>query len=251
MNPLEFQTLVRAERELWWFRGMQKILFRVLDGVSVPTGAVRVLEAGCGTGHFAGLVEKRYGWRVFPVDRSREGLSHGRRAGISRLVQSDVAALPYPPGSFDMVLSLDVLVHFERGDEAKALAEFARVLAPGGKLVLRVAALDALRSRHSAFADERQRFTRKRLSEAVERHGFRILRCTYANALLLPVALARFRLWEPLWGRPPRSGTAPVAPWLDRLLFAPLAFESVCIGAGLDFPAGQSLILVAERHGPR
>ncbi len=247
MNPLEFQTLVRAEREMWWFRGMQRILFRLLDQVRLPAGNTRVLEAGCGTGYFAGLAEGRYGWRMFPVDRSREGLSHGRRAGISRLVQGDISALPYPSESFDLVLSLDVLVHFERGGEAKALAEFARVLAPGGKLVLRVSALDVLRSRHSAFAGERQRFTRARLSESVERHGFRVLRCTYANSLLLPVALAKFRVWEPLLRRPPQSGTAPVPKLLDRLLFAPLALESAWIGAGLNFPVGQSLILLAER----
>ncbi|MBZ5583035.1 MAG: methyltransferase domain-containing protein [Acidobacteriia bacterium] len=247
MNPFEFNTLVRAERELWWFRGMQRILFRLLDSMKIAAGAKRVLEAGCGTGYFAGLAERRYGWQVFPADLSWEGLSCGRRAGARRLVQADIASLPYPPARFDLLLCLDVLVHFEQGGEARALAEFARVLAPGGKLVLRVSALDMLRSRHSAFAGERQRFTRRRLSGAAERHGFRILRCTYANSLLLPVALARFRVWEPLMRSAPASGTAPVPGWLDRLLYLPLALESAWIGAGLNFPAGQSLILIGEK----
>jgi hypothetical protein len=39
----------------------------------------------------------------------------------------------------------------------------------------------------------------------------------------------------------------PVAPWLDSLLHAPLAAEAKWIGAGLGFPAGQSLILLANR----
>ena len=75
MNPFEFNTLVRAERELWWFRGMQRILFRLLDSMKIAAGAKRVLEAGCGTGYFAGLAERRYGWQVFPADLSWEGLS--------------------------------------------------------------------------------------------------------------------------------------------------------------------------------
>ena len=45
-----------------------------------------------------------------------------------------------------------------------------------------------------------------------------MLRCSYANSLLMPVALAKFRLWEPLMRKAPASGVQPVAPWLDRIL---------------------------------
>lgn len=248
MNPAEFATLVEAEKTLWWFRGMRKILFRLLDPLAEGREVRRALEAGCGTGHFARMVEGRYGWPVFPTDISAEGLDYARRAGVPRLARADIASLPYAAEAFDVVLSLDVLVHFQRGAEGPALAEFARVLKPGGLLVLRVAALDILRSRHSEFAHERQRFSRRRLERAVSQHGFRTLRCTYANALLMPVALARFRIWEPLLRKPPQSGTAPVAPWLDRMLYLALAAESAWIGAGMNFAAGQSLILIAVKE---
>jgi hypothetical protein len=140
-------------------------------------------------------------------------------------------------------------VHLSRGQERRALAEFARILKPGGHLILRVAALDVLRSRHSEFCGERQRFTRRRLIEAVRGSGFRVLRCTYANSLLLPVALARFRIWEPLMRSPVASGTSAVPPWLDRLLYAPLALEARLLARGWNFSAGQSLILLAVKDG--
>jgi hypothetical protein len=38
-----------------------------------------------------------------------------------------------------------------------------------------------------------------------------------------------------------------VAPWLDRLLYAPLAVEASWLGAGHNLPAGQSLVLIGER----
>jgi SAM-dependent methyltransferase len=246
MNPAEFETLVRAEEDLWWFRGMRKIIFRLLDDLPVNRHR-KVLEAGCGTGHFAEQVSRRYGWQVYPTDLSWVGLSHGRKSGRRLFTQADISSLPYASGSFDLALSMDVLVHFERGAEERAIAEFARVLAPGGLLALRVSALDVLRSRHSAFAGERQRFTRARLRRAVENNGFRVLRVSYANSLLMPVALARFRVWEPLLRLPPRSGTAPVPRWLDWLLYMPLAVESACLGSGVNFPLGQSLILVGEK----
>ena len=246
MSPAEFQTLAKAERQLWWFRGMQKILFRVLDPVA-PPGAT-VLEAGCGTGHFAQILEQRYGWRMFPVDLAAEGLAYARQAGIGRLSQADIACLPFRSESFQVVASLDVLVHFPRGGERFALDEFARVLKPRGLMVIRVSALDVLRSRHSEFTHERQRFTRARLVRLVEERGFRVLRCTYANSLLLPVALARFRIWEPLLRKRPASGTAPVSPWLDRMLYLPLAAESLWLGWGGNFAAGQSILLFGEKR---
>ncbi|MBM3740630.1 MAG: class I SAM-dependent methyltransferase, partial [Acidobacteria bacterium] len=51
---------------------------------------------------------------------------------------------------------MDVLVHMPPGGEDTPMREVARVLRPGGLLALRVSALDILRSRHSAFAHERQ-----------------------------------------------------------------------------------------------
>jgi hypothetical protein len=115
-------------------------------------------------------------------------------------------------------------------------------------LVLRVSALDILRSRHSQFTHEQQRFERTRLVKLVQASGFRPVRCTYANSLLLPVALFRFRVWEPLFDSPVASGTAPLPVWLNRLLGWPLAVESWLISKGINLPLGQSLILVAVRE---
>jgi len=249
MNPSEFENIARAERDFWWYRGMRRILFDVLGAAVGQRPVNRVLEAGCGTGYDALILQERCGWQIFPLDLQREGLQYGRSYGLLRLSQGDVAALPFPPATFDLVLSLDVIVHFPRGEEERPVAEFSRVLAPGGLLVLRVAALDSLRSRHSQFTCERQRFTRRRLVALTSKHGIRLLRCTYANTLLLPVALAKFRLWEPLTRQAPQSGVRPVSPWLNRLLMLPLAAESRWIAAGRNFFIGQSLIFIGEKAG--
>lgn len=248
MNPAEFQFLAAAEEGFWWFRGMRRILFSVLDPLVAGRQIHRVLEAGCGTGHFAALLEGRYGWEVFPVDLAWEGLAYGRQRGVPRLAQADIVALPFPKGCFDAVFSLDVLVHFPEGAEQRAIKELARVLAPGGLLVLRTAALRILRSRHSQFTGERQRFTASRLRGAVEREGLRCLRLTYANSLLLPVALFKFRVWEPLLNCPPASGLKPLPRWLNAALELPLRLESLLLNYGLNLPAGQSLLLVAEKR---
>ena len=247
MNPAEFANIAQAEEEFWWYRGMRGILSRFLKPLTADRPLRHVLEAGCGTGYNALELERRNGWRMYPMDLQMEGLAYGRTMGLQRLVQGDVAALPFRDGSFDAVVSLDVIVHFPRGEETRALAEFARVLAPGGLLVLRVSALDVLRSRHSEFTCERQRFTRKRLISLAARHGIRVLRCTYANALLVPVALAKFRIWEPLTRQAPQSGVTGAGRLMNSILSAPLAAEARWLGAGLNLPVGQSLLLAGVK----
>jgi SAM-dependent methyltransferase len=247
MNPAEFANIARCERDFWWYRGMRDIFFRFLDPYLQRRPLTRVLEAGCGTGYFSHLLQTQRGWPVIPVDISWDGLCYARRMGVERAVQSDICSLPFAPASFDLVLSLDVLPHLPPGVESRTASEFARVLASGGLLVIRSAALDILRSRHSAFALERQRFTRRRMVRMAESAGLRVLRCTYINSLLVPVALAKFRLWEPLLRQPATSGIQPVSPWLDRLLYSALALESRWIAAGHGFPAGQSLLLLGEK----
>ncbi|MCA2971636.1 MAG: class I SAM-dependent methyltransferase [Acidobacteriaceae bacterium] len=248
MNAAEFANIAKAENAFWWYRGMRQILFGLLDHRTGRRNFQRVAEIGAGTGHFALALQERYGWPMYPLDLGWEGLEFGKTLGVQRMVQADMCRLPYRDQAFDAVVSMDVIVHLPRGQEDEAMAEFARVLPPGGFLAMRVSALDILRSHHSIFAHERQRFTKSRLLDLAERNGFRPLRCTYANSLLLPVALLKFRVVEPLFGGEPSSGVEPVAPWLDRLLYAPLAAEAAMISRGLNLPIGQSLILLAERR---
>lgn len=248
MNPAEFANIARSEQSFWWYRGMLRILIGLLDPIAAGRRFERVLEAGCGTGYLSRVLSERYAWPMYPVDLGQEGLRYARGLGVARLAQCDIAALPFGDREFDLVLSMDVIVHFPRGQEHQPMAEFARVLRPGGLLVIRVSALDILRSRHSEFAHERQRFTKSRLLRLLEDHGFQVERSTYANTLLLPAALAKFRIWEPLTNAPPRSGVEPVSAWLDQLLYLPLAVEARLLGAGVGLPIGQSLIAIARRR---
>src|SRR4051812_16633785 len=50
LNPAEFDNIARAEERLWWYRGMNRILFRLIDRYA-PASSLNVLEAGSGTGY--------------------------------------------------------------------------------------------------------------------------------------------------------------------------------------------------------
>ena len=248
MNPAEFANIARAEEHFWWYRGMLRILTGLLDPIAHEHKFQHVLEGGCGTGYLSKVLEQRYGWPMYALDLGWEGLEYAHEMGVRRPLQGDIAQLPFPDASFDAVLSMDVIVHFPPGEEMRAFHELARVLQPGGWMILRTSALDILRSRHSEFAHERQRFTRRRLLECTNAAGIQTHRCTYINSLLLPVALAKFRIWEPLTRLPATSGVEPVSPLLDKLLFAPLAVESVCLRNNINFPVGQTLLFIGHKR---
>ncbi len=248
MNPAEFANIAAVERDLWWYRGMKQILFRMLDPIAGENRIGDVLEAGCGTGHLSAMLAERYGWNMTPLDFDRNGLAYARQFGLSRCVQGSIKALPFRDCAFDALLSIDVIPHLDRGEEAGVFQEFARVLKPGGWLIVRSAAFNFLRSRHSQFVHEVQRFTKPQLQEVAHKAGFKVERITYANSLLLPIAAFKFRVWEPLTRQAPASGVAPVAKWLDSMLYAPLRMEAAWIGAGRSLPAGQSVILIARRR---
>ena len=247
MNPAEFGHIAAAERDFWWYRGMREILFTMLEPRLASRPVARVLDAGCGAGYLALLMQTERKWPVVPLEISMEGLDYARKSGVEQLVQADTTAIPFSDRLFDLVFSLDVFVHLKPGQEQRAMRELVRVLAVGGLLIVRVAALDALRSRHSLFIDEKQRFTRKRLLALAEDNGLHVLRCTYLNALLLPVAVAKFRLWEPLSRKPPASGVEHLPDWVNNLLYRVLKFENAWLRRGRRFPLGQSLILIGEK----
>ncbi len=247
INPEEIANIARAEESLWWFRGMRRISFALLDPLVARARPRRILEAGCGAGFFAGALHERYQTPVVAVDLDREAVRHCRQRRAPDPVQASIVALPFADETFELVVSLDVLPHFPRGQEKKPFAELVRVLKPEGYLLIRAAALEVFRSRHSQYVWERQRLTRKRLRRLARANHLRIARLTYANFLLTPAAFLKFRVWEPLARRPPASGIAPVGWLLNGLLYLPLALERLWLQTGLGFPWGQSLFLVAQK----
>jgi SAM-dependent methyltransferase len=108
---------------------------------------MRVLDAGCGTGNYCDAIAHHVA-HVTGFDRSPEMLSvaarklAAHRSGAVRLVTGELRALPFTAGTFDGVIINQVLHHLDRsGDHERpglrqALAEFARVLRPGGVLVI-------------------------------------------------------------------------------------------------------------------
>jgi len=100
---------------------------------------LRVLDVAGGDGYWAGRARGR-GARAVSLDLAGHKLTRGSRlTAPPALVQGDALGLPFADGSFDRVMSICAIEHFDDG--ARALDEMVRVLAPDGELVMSADAL--------------------------------------------------------------------------------------------------------------
>lgn len=240
----------RAEREHFWFHGFRRfvrpLLERAAHGATGEgqTRTLRLLDCGCGTGNNLAML-RRYG-HAFGIDLTYSGLAHGSRRGERRLAQASATALPFPDAAFDIVTSFDVIYAFDDQTARAALDEMYRVIAPGGYLVLNVAALPGLRGNHSVLGGEVQRYTRAGLRGHLERAGFSVKRLTYTNASILPL-LAGVRFGQRLLGHHESTQEISVPPRpVNAALSAVLAVEAAALRV-VDMPLGSSLLTLARR----
>lgn len=101
-----------------------------------------VLDMGCGTGRFTIPLAERVK-SVSGLDLSPMMLATARKKLADRgleadLREGDMAALPFADASFDVVVSMLALMHIPREDRQQVFREVARVLRPGGRLLIGV-----------------------------------------------------------------------------------------------------------------
>ena len=136
----------------------------------------RVLDIGCGTGHQSCKLAADHGAQVLGITTSGTGVAAATALAASRGLDSarfeprDGTDNGLPDASFDVAWALESS-HLMR-DRKALLAECARVLVPGGRLVL----CDIISRRRIPFLEVRER-----------REEFALLRAVYGDAHMLPL----------------------------------------------------------------
>lgn len=92
----------------------------------------RVLEVGCGWGELADWIVRDVGCELVATDQSERMVELAAGRGLDARV-ADVQELPFADGEFDAAVAAWMLYHVS--DLERGLAELARVLRPGGRLV--------------------------------------------------------------------------------------------------------------------
>ncbi len=242
------EATFQAEREHFWFKGFRQfvtpLIEQALTGVSHP----RILDCGCGTGANMSML-RAHGAEAYGFDLTPRGLRYAREYGDHRVARASAARVPFKSATFDLVTSFDVLYCLPDEVEKDAIAEMARVVKPGGALIVNVAALEILRGGHSILSEELRRYRPSMLEERLGAAGFEVQRMTFTNATLFPLMLA-VRTIQRVAGLNSTEDTSkeialPSKP-VNATLTALLSLEARALRV-MNMPFGSSLLCLARK----
>jgi 2-polyprenyl-3-methyl-5-hydroxy-6-metoxy-1,4-benzoquinol methylase len=183
-DPAEFEARAFFEGEHYWHVHRREILLCELRAVC-PDQNIPLIEVGCGIGTVATHLNAS-GFTVDYCDVHRAGLDLARRRSEARLepnperkyIRLDVTRSRIP-GDYGGILMLDVLEHLD--DELAALENLRASLGdnPDAFAMITVPAFDFLWSPWDDIEKHKRRYTKRSLTEAANRAGFRVERATY------------------------------------------------------------------------
>ena len=233
-----------AQPEYWWYRARTRLLETVLSRFVGSPG--RVLDVGSADGPSVVWLKDHDGMHV-TLDIDPRGLDTGGVCGSA-------LDLPFADDSFDVVSAFDVVEHCE--PESVAMSELARVLSPGGTIMISVPAYTWAWSSFDDANGHHRRYTRARAVEAVEQAGLTVERSTYAFAGVFPFfALQRVasRVASVVSGskdtNPADIVDLPrVSPFLSRLFLALCRLDERVLRRA-DLPFGSSVVIAATKPG--
>jgi SAM-dependent methyltransferase len=244
----DYATTYAIEAHNWWFVGTRRICLSLLDEALPMDSAEppRIVDVGCGTGLLLEHLASR--GSTLGIDVSPLALGFCRQRSETRLVQADAVRLPLPDGSADALTAIGVIEHLD--DDAAALAEWRRVLRPGGAVVLLTSSYEWMWSGHDVSNHHVRRYTVDQLRDRLASAGLRATRMSYVNSILFPpIAAVRLAQRVARHGRPPapHKDTGEVPTRVNAALTAVLDVERrVLLRRPLPFGVSMVAAAVAE-----
>jgi ubiquinone/menaquinone biosynthesis C-methylase UbiE len=228
---------------MWWFAALHANLIAAYRLVRPEVTAGRMLDAGCGTGGLLGKLAQTFPHAALVgLDADENACQRARSKSRRAVCAGSVNELPFAGGGCEAIFSADVLCH-AGVDEDRTLAEFRRVLRPGGILVLNLPAYRWMLSRHDVAVANVRRYTRGGTATMLSRAGFRLLYSSYWNAALFPLMVLTRKLL-PGGGSDVSLYPAPI----EAACRAAMRGEQALMRAGLRFWFGGSVLAVAAKE---
>ncbi|MCW3834952.1 class I SAM-dependent methyltransferase [Sphingomonas canadensis] len=240
MDRIVYDRMAEHDSSHWWYVARRDILADYIARYAALPKDARILEIGCGTGHNLPMLGHFGTVDAIEIDPAAREIA-------SKRLGKPVGSAPLPglegvaPGSYDLVAVLDVVEHVDA--DVDALRAMARVLKPGGKILITVPAHQWMWSAHDVVNHHKRRYSKRTLTAAMAAAGLEWRKLGYFNSLLFPAAVAA-RLAGKLTGKDDSDDSPPPKP-LNTAFEAIFGLERHLIGR-LPLPPGLSIITLAS-----
>jgi SAM-dependent methyltransferase len=247
-DPSFAGLLASLEPKSFWYEARSNLItwaFRRYLPNSASTGSF--FDVGCGNGFvLQGLHREFPALQLSGGDLLVDELDVAReRVPNAAIFQLDALALPFD-AEFDVAGCFDVLEHMK--DDGGTLHQIAKIVKPGGHVLLTVPQHPFLWRRSDDFAHHQRRYGRARILALLRQAGFSPVCVTSFVTLLLPLVLLSKGLESVGVGSHEPFAELRQPNKVRQLCTAFMAVERRLIERGARFPFGGSLFAVATRR---
>ena len=234
--------LAGSDRSHWWFRSKAALVATALGRTAAsPAAQGWLVDLGGG----AGGVTAMLGWapdRVAVLEGNEALAAQARRHGMNAL-RTSVHEVALAGGAAEVVCLLDVIEHLH--DPVAALQEAARILRPGGRLVVTVPAHQWLWSAADEQLGHVRRYNRRTLRMDLAAAGFEPVLLTHVFSWLVPPVWLKRKLVS---GGNAELGLDQTSPVIDLAAMGLTLAERAVLGRAA-MPVGTSVLCVATLSG--
>ncbi len=244
MERAEYQVMAHVEQHHWWYVGMRAIADIWLRQLPPTSSPRRILDAGCGTG--GNLPWLAHYGEPIGFDFSSVALPFAQQYNYP-LSRASIEAIPIADASVDLVTSFEVIYHRGVHDDVAALRECARILKPGGHMLVRVPAFEWLRGHHDDRVHGQRRYSHTQLHHKLHQAGLIPQKTSYVNSILLPLAV--WQRWRERASSDAHhtSDLEMPSPLINTMGRLALRTEAFGLTVGIHWPVGVSLLCIAQR----
>lgn len=197
-RPNEYKKMAAVEAELWWYQALHNSILKTIK-TRFYSENIRILDAGCGTGGLLSVLQQSGYQNLEGFDLSPEAVRYCTQKGL-KVSQNNLTEAKdlFPPRSFDVIVSCDVLYFLSEKESIETLKNFKKLLKPGGILIFNLPALKMFKGMHDISVGITERYTLKSFLHLVNQTPLHIHKYHFWPFLLSPIigAVRAKQRWE-------------------------------------------------------
>jgi SAM-dependent methyltransferase len=241
MQDLTYQALSEVEKTHWWFLVRANLFAKYLKFGSKNS---TILDVGSGPGNNLRML-KNLGFKKYQgFDFSQIAKNLCEEKELGEVLIGDICCPDLPSNFYDFVLATDLLEHIE--EDSLALEQIARILKPGGKLIITVPCFKILWGFNDEASHHKRRYLLPEIKSKVELSQMKVLEFYYFNFFLfLPILI--FRKVTKFFDIRVKNENLVNSKFLNKFLRILFSID-VFLAQKIKFPFGVSAFILATKE---